>query len=174
MLYTRRNTWFSVLCRIVLQLDYVCTLSLCYVVYCLCGSIALRCMLLHHTKVLNCPLGTNTFYLNRITFYNVNFRFPKYSNFHDKRVDYSYIACLEMWAHQQDSCSFSIRIIIKKHCFNLVFECQHSQPFAMTSAVCPIFLFAMTVDSQWSSAYCVLLRAGYDSLSESSLGVTHG
>lgn len=79
-------------------------------------------------------------------------------------------------AHDQDSCTFSLQITIKyiNIVFNLALECQHPRLFAMTSAVCPIFLFAMTVSSQWSSTYCVLLRASYDSQSESSLGVTHG
>lgn len=59
--------------------------------------------------------------------------------------------------------------------FNLVFKFyQPRSPFAMTLADCPVLLFAMTVGAQWSRAYCVLLRAGSDSLSESSLGVTHG
>lgn len=49
-----------------------------------------------------------------------------------------------------------------------------SQLFVMTSALRPIRQFAMTVSSQWSSMSWVSLWAVYDSLGESSLGVTHG
>lgn len=53
-------------------------------------------------------------------------------------------------------------------------DCEKPQLFFMTSAVCPIRQFAMTVSSQWSRMSRVSLWAMYDSLCESSLGVTHG